>query len=407
MRVLRTRVAVAVIAAATMLAACGAGGSSDASQASGTCAPGVTDSSIKVGLLYPDTGVMGTQFSGYRAGVNARLSAENAAGGVDGRRIDYVWEDDESDPRGNLQGARTLVSEGAFAVLEYTAASHGSAQYLDDQHVPVVGVADQPLWGDHDNMFTYTFVTDSGRSTTTLADFVRQQGGTKAALVVTYLTEASKLYAAGVRQSLENAGIPVIQDDIDSTNATDVARKIIDSGADTVIAASPLDLYTGVLDAAISAGHPIKVAVSAVSYDPRLLAPYGKKLAGSYSQLTFAALERNLPAQRRFLQAMAAYSPEIQPAGQQSAIAGYINADLFLRGLRTQHGCPTRESFMTGMRSIADYDADGMMVQKINLAADHGQLDRCSDFVRIAPTGDRFEVVNPLPLCGERIGGNG
>ncbi len=407
MRVLRTRFAVAMIAAATMLAACSFGGPSDASQASGTCAPGVTDNSIKVGLLYPDTGVMGTQFSGYRAGVNARISAQNAAGGVNGRKIDYVWEDDESDPRGNLQGARTLVNEGAFAVLEYTSFSQGSGQYLDDQHIPVVGVADQPFWGDHDNMFTYTFVTDAGRSTTTLADFVRQQGGTKAALIVTFLTEASKLYAAGVRQSLENAGIPVVQDDIDSTNATDVARKIIDAGADTVIAASPLDLYTGALDAAISAGHPIKVAVSAVSYDPRLLAPYGQKLAGTYSQLTFAALERNLPAQQRFLQAMAAYSPEIQPAGQQSAIAGYINADLFIRGLKTQHGCPTRASFMTGMRSITDYDADGMMVQKINLTADHGQLDRCSDFVRIAATGDRFEVVNPQPLCGQRIGGNG
>ncbi|WP_261555734.1 ABC transporter substrate-binding protein [Frankia tisae] len=364
----------------------------------------MTNDSLKVGILYPDTGVMGTQFSGYRAGATARLAEQNAAGGVNGRKINYIWQDDQSDPGGNLQGARTLVGEGAFAVLEYTAASQGSAQYLDDQHVPVVGVADQPLWGDHANMFTYTFVTDAGRSTTTLADFVRQQGGTKAALVVTYLTEASKLYAAGVRQSLENAGIPVIQDDIDSTNATDVARKIIGAGADTIIAASPLDLYTGVLDAAVSAGHPVKVAVSAVSYDPRLLAPYGKKLAGSYSQLTFAALERNLPAQHRFLQAMAAYSPEIQPAGQNSAVAGYINADMFIRGLKTQQGCPTRESYMRGMRSITDYDADGMMVQKINMTADHGELDRCSDFVRIAATGDRFDVVNPQPLCGQRIG---
>ncbi|WP_261567511.1 ABC transporter substrate-binding protein [Frankia gtarii] len=391
------------MAAATMLVACSSGGVSDASQ-KGACAPGVTNDSIKAGILYPDTGVMGTQFSGYRAGVTARFAEQNAAGGVDGRKINYIWQDDQSDSGGSLQGARTLVGEGAFAVLEYTSFSQGSAQYLDDQHIPVVGVADQPLWGDHDNMFTYTFVTDAGRSTTTLADFVRQQGGTKAALVVTYLTEASKLYAAGVRQSLENAGIPVIQDDIDSTNATDVARKIIGAGADTVIAASPLDLYTGVLDAAVSAGHPVKVAVSAVSYDPRVVAAYGKRLVGTYSQLTFAALERNLPAQRRFLQAMAAYSPEIQPAGQNSAIAGYINADMFIRGLKTQQGCPTRESYMRGMRSITDYDADGMMVQKINMTADHGELDRCSDFVRIAPTGDRFEVVNPQPLCGQRIG---
>ncbi|WP_235486799.1 ABC transporter substrate-binding protein, partial [Frankia sp. AvcI1] len=95
-----------------MLAACSSGDATESgSSASGSCAPGVTDSSIKVGLLYPDTGVMAAQFTGYRAGVSARFGVENAAGGVDGRKIDFAWQDDQSDPRGNLQGARGLVAQ--------------------------------------------------------------------------------------------------------------------------------------------------------------------------------------------------------------------------------------------------------------------------------------------------------
>ncbi len=400
----RTRLGVAAVAAVLMLAACSSGDATESgSSASGSCAPGVTDSSIKVGLLYPDTGVMAAQFTGYRAGVSARFGVENAAGGVDGRKIDFAWQDDQSDPRGNLQGARGLVAQNAFAVIQYTAVSQQSVAYLDEVGVPVIGAADQPGWAAHRNTFTVILTTQTGQSTTTIGDFVRQQGGTRAAVVVSFLSETAKLYADGVTKSLQHAGIDAVTQDVDGTNAADVARKIIASGADTIIAAAPLDLYTGVLDAAVSAGHPFKVAVSAVSYDPRLLAPYGRQLAGTYASLSYAALERHRPVQRRFLQAMADYSPEVSPPGQQSAIIGWLSADLFIRGLKTQHGCPTRESYMKGLRGVTDYDADGMLVNKINYATDQGRLDPCFDFVRVAESGDHFDVASPQPLCGQRF----
>ncbi|KJE25138.1 amino acid/amide ABC transporter substrate-binding protein, HAAT family [Frankia torreyi] len=403
MQVWRTRFTGAAIAA-LMLAACSSGDSSGGTNsATGTCAPGVTDDSVKVGLLYPDTGVMAAQFTGFRAGVTARFGAENAAGGVGSRKIDYAWQDDQSDPRGNLQGACELVAQNAFAVVQYSAASQQSIDYLDTAGVPVVGVADQPGWGQHQNTFSVTFASQNGQSTTTLGDFVRQQGGTRAALAISFLSQTAKLYADGVSASLRHAGIGVVTQDVDSTNTADVAQKIIASGADTIIAAAPLDLYTGVLAAAVSAGHPFKVAVSVVSYDPRLLAPYGHQLAGSYAQLSFAALERDRPVQRQFLQAMATYSPEVSPPGQQSAIDGWLSADLFIRGLKTQQGCPTRDSYIKGLRAVSDYDADGMMVNKINFGTDRGKLDLCYDFVRVANSGDHFEVVSPQPLCGERI----
>ncbi|MCM3924163.1 ABC transporter substrate-binding protein [Frankia sp. AiPs1] len=404
MQVRRTRLAVVVTATVTLLVACSSGDSTGARSAAGSCAPGVTSDSVKVGLLYPDTGVMAAQFTGFRAGVNARFGAQNAAGGVGGRKILYGWQDDQSDPRGNLQGARELVAQNAFAVVQYSAASQQSIEYLDSAGVPVVGVADQPGWGQHPNTFSVTFANQTGQSTTTLGDFVRQQGGTKAALAISFLSETARLYADGVSASLRHAGIGVVTQDVDTTNTADVAQKIIASGADTIIAAAPLDLYTGVLAAAVSAGHPFKVAVSVVSYDPRLLAPYGHQLAGSYAQLSFAALERDRPVQRRFLRAMAAYSPEVSPPGQQSAIDGWLSADLFIRGLQTQQGCPTRASYIKGLRAVNGYDADGMMVNKINFATDQGKLDLCYDFVRVAASGDRFDVISPQPFCGERIG---
>ncbi len=311
----RTTLGVAAVAAVTMLAACSSGNSSDSgSSASGSCAPGVTDNSIKVGLLYPDTGVMASQFTGYRAGVNARFSVENAAGGVDGRKIDYAWQDDQSDPSGNLQGARELVAQKAFAVVQYTAVSQQSVAYLDKAGVPVIGAADQPGWAAHRNTFTVILTNQTGQSTTTIGDFIRQQGGTKAAVVVSFLSEIAKLYADGVTKSLQHAGIDAVTQDVDGTNAADVARKLISSGADTISprrrsTSTPVS-WTRRSPPGTRSRSPCPPSVMTRACS----APYGQQLAGHLR----VALLRRVGAQSA--------GPEPVPAGDGELLPGGLPA---------------------------------------------------------------------------------
>ncbi|MEX5631901.1 ABC transporter substrate-binding protein [Parafrankia sp. FMc2] len=386
-----------------LVGACAAGGSArdGTAQAARGCAPGVTDDRVTVGVLFPDSGPMAAQYTGFRSGVEARLAQENAAGGVGGRLIGTAWRDDESSPGVNLRAAKDLVADGVFAVLEGTMVSERSAPWLDEQGVPVLGVADQPLWGEHPNMFAAGSVAAGAGTSSALGRFVGSQGGTRAALLVTGSDQASRFFAASARSSLEAAGVPVVfESAVDSLSAERVGSRILAAGADTLIAATPLDVYTGVLITAAELGRPFTVALSPFGYDMSRLPPgLRQALAGTYAGVPFTAFERGLPAHQAYLSAMSRYAPQLAEPRLQSAMNGWISADLFVRGLRTQQGCPSRAGFVRGLGAVTDYDAGGLLARKVDFTAGRGQADLCVDFVRASWTGVGFDVFSPGPTC--------
>lgn len=396
---------VTAVMTTVMATACGSGGSTSVEATAETCSPGVTDDQVTVGILYPDTGLLSSEFTGFRFGVEARLKAANAAGGVDGRQITTVWRDDRFTPAGNVQAARDLLRDNVFAVLEYTAYSQESAGLFHEEGVPVLGVADEPIWADNSNMFPLAYLLDDSDATTTLGAFVSAQGGTSAAVVATSITTSARLYAEAARRSLEAAGVRVAYMD---TNATTYSPQLVDrivrSGADSIISLAPFDIYTAALAEASEAGRPFTVAVSPIAYNASLLnTETARALAGTYAPVGFTAIERKLPAQTSYLSAMSTYAPEMQPATQLSSIYGYIAADMFVRGLQTQDGCPTRASFVQGLRGITSYDGAGLLNQKIDLSAPERAMDPCTDFVRLSPGGDAFEPVGTGPVCGQPL----
>ena len=176
--------AVVILVAALILAACGSsshssspttassGGSSGTSSAttSGTSgsssggagntasAPGITSTTIKIGYITSLTGDSSSTFADGPQGALARINAQNAAGGVDGRKIQLVSIDDTSSPAGNLAAAQRLMADGVFGVINYSAFTFGGYKALQQAGIPVTGWAfDGPEWGaePNSNMFSY------------------------------------------------------------------------------------------------------------------------------------------------------------------------------------------------------------------------------------------------------------
>jgi ABC-type branched-subunit amino acid transport system substrate-binding protein len=99
---------------------------------------GVTDTSVTVGgmgysLLY----------GGADVGAKARFQRANDAGGVNGRTIDYRgFSDDGANPDTGTTAAKTLVEEdGVLAVVPAVTPDFAASAYLDQQHVPWFGWA--------------------------------------------------------------------------------------------------------------------------------------------------------------------------------------------------------------------------------------------------------------------------
>jgi len=396
-------------AAAVPAAACDSSGSDSAAPGPATgCepSPGVTADEVTLGLLYPDTGNAASLFNPFRAGVDARLGVANAAGGVHGRKISYIWRDDESTPAVNLSSARELVEhDQVFGILESSSAAAGSADYLHRTGVPVTGTSPEGIWSYYDNMFSYSHMIADGSAISTWGDFVAEKGGARAVIALSTFSTASIDFADELRVSLESAGVTVVGT-VDATgpiDLKDMGERIRASGADTLVGTVTGAAFGQVVLAARAADVPLKVILSPTGYDQGLLDLFRTILADVYVFVDYQPFEMDTPAHRTFLAAMTEYAPYLQPPSKQAALAGWISTDMFLRGLEQAGPCPSRERFIAGLRAVRDYAADGLLPEPLDLTESFGHVGRCYTFLQVSPDGTRFQVVDPAPRCGRRL----
>ena len=100
---------------------------------------GVTDKSVKIGFISALTGVAGPNYKNAAKGCEARVDAQNAKGGVNGRKIDLIAVDDASSGA-NLTAAQDLVTNRkVFAVVNNSPFDFLSYRFVRDAGIPLIG----------------------------------------------------------------------------------------------------------------------------------------------------------------------------------------------------------------------------------------------------------------------------
>lgn len=177
---------VTVIAAATVastLAACGGsnnsgGGGGGSNEASDT---GITADSIKIGSHYPLTGVAAPGYSTIPLGAQAYFDYVNKAGGVNGRKIDWVYKDDAYNPTQTSSVVNDLVlKENVFAIMGGLGTPTHSAvvDFLNSEGVPDLFVASgSRLWGEDPkkNPETFGWQTDYESEGKIIGQYIKEK----------------------------------------------------------------------------------------------------------------------------------------------------------------------------------------------------------------------------------------
>ncbi|MBL7489199.1 ABC transporter substrate-binding protein [Frankia sp. AgB1.9] len=351
---------------------------------------------MKLGLLYPDSGLLSNGLLDARSAVTARIGLANASGGIHGRRITLVPADDHSDPASNLSAARTLVENAnVFGVVEESAVATGSAAYLSAQGVPVTGLAIEPVWAEQPNMFTDAFPF-SGGAVTTFGLFGKQQGATRAFVVQDPSLATSRRVTASLAASFASQGIAIVGTADYSTNTYSpdaIARQIVTTRADAIIGGVSAASLAKILIAARGEGAQVRMTLGVNGYDQQLVHEYGGLVAGMSVVVGYAPFQSNSPALAAYRKAMAAYAPEIVEPDDESALASYVTADLFLRGLEAAGACPTRAGFIQALRQVTDYDGAGLIPGPVNLQKVAGGSQTCYFFVQVNRSGTDFEAI--------------
>jgi ABC-type branched-subunit amino acid transport system substrate-binding protein len=89
--------------------------------------PGVTATEIRIGEILPLTGPVSFAGEAHYLGTKIALAEANAAGGVAGRKIVAITEDDGYVPARSFQAAQKLLADGVFAITGTSGTSHLNA----------------------------------------------------------------------------------------------------------------------------------------------------------------------------------------------------------------------------------------------------------------------------------------
>src|ERR1700722_6996547 len=392
--------ATAVALVAGGVAACGSSSPSSSAAGGGSTATGGTTAApsvIKLGLITDLTGPFSSSFTSSEKGIEAYVDKVNADGGINGHKLSYVVADTTSTITGAQTAAQELVQrDGVFAVVDDSAAFSGAEPYLLQQGVPAIGGAfDGPEWNvaSNTNLFASTGVTDCGA-----VGYPNATAGPSAVAVVKSCT------AAGLKDGYLNTQIPV-----GSTDVGPIALAMQKAGVNGIVL--PVVVSTGfaLLGALKQLGVKLKVALLSTGYGGDLLASSAAVQAGQGYMFSSVGqpVEANTAATQQMTAALAKAGVTSTPTfAEQEA---YIATAAVAAGLKAAGANVTQKSFMTALRGIHNFNADGLLspgaVNFSNLNQDAGGAGAAGCIFAAQLEGTKFIPVTGTPMCGSAVAG--
>jgi branched-chain amino acid transport system substrate-binding protein len=399
------------VATAGLLSASAAAQSSDST--------GVTDKQVTLGYITSETGVAASVLANADKSCKARVDAENAKGGVNGRKIKLETIDDTSSGA-NLTAAQDLVqNRNAFAVIDNSAFAFLSWRYLKDQGVPMIGAGfDGSYYYQQGNENIISPLGDGtpvpGLAYDTATKVMKQMGAKKVAAVgygaspssseSAKATETFGAKAQGLEGVYLNNSV-----DFGSTDVGPIVLGIKNSGADGLYL--PLDSNTNfaIVQGLQQNGVKMKANVLATGYSQDLLnQPIAKTITPNDVMFTgYRPIELGGKAVKQFLANMKKYGG-LTGIPNYGGYTGYIACDLAIVGLKNAGKNLTRQGFVDAIRKTNGgiYDSAGLTCKPTNLSYENfGKISPTSCTWFVSLQNGKFNVLNGgKPVTGKLVG---
>ncbi|HEX5587418.1 MAG TPA: ABC transporter substrate-binding protein [Acidimicrobiia bacterium] len=406
--------------AAAAVAALGVAGLASAGTAatSGGDSTGVTDKEIKLGFIASTTGVAGSTFKNSTKGFDACVGAQNAKGGVNGRKITYEFYDDGAIT--NLQGVQDLVqNRGVFAVVNDSSFAFQGYQFLLDNGVPMVGGGfDGPEYGLPGNEDLISLTGNAapiyGVSYTGLTNLLHDKLKAKKMGVLAYKVSASSTAAA---ENLQKYAVPEAGMKAAYTNTsldfgtTDVGPQVLamkEAGVDAVYLPLVASSNFAVLQTAAQNNLKFKAAILATGYGQDLLDQPVAATLGPEVLLAsgWKPVELKDAATKQFQNDLAKYGDWPKDQVPDFGIyTGYLTCKLTMAGLEAAGKDLTRQGFIDATKALGEWDGAGLTCQPVRLGLDtYGTAapTQCGYYLQVKD-GKFVPYNNGKPISGKLI----
>jgi len=394
MRHRRSAFVVGGVGAALVISLAGAGANlaSAATTPAPTSCPteeGVTPTSIKLGFFSPRTGPAAANFSGGEEAARLRVAQENAKGGVFGRKIELVGFDDQSNAAIQVsQATKALQNDHVFGII-MTSATDAAFPAFKSANVPVTGFNAIAMSTDR-NAFSATGPNSTGVVNTAILERLKAGGATNVALIAhnspsaaSGMQNTSKILGpsgTGLKQALL-----ILDEPQGAHDATSTALRVKNAGADGVYMSMFTDGVVSIVQAMNQQGVKPKAVLGTGVIDPAVISKAGNALEGMIGA-TYGTVPAGVPGRpgvRTYVNGMKAAG--INPY-QATAPVAFAATDLMMKGLKLAGPCPTRQKFIDALRKVTNYDAGGLIPEKISFTpglTPNGNPVKCSWFVTV------------------------
>lgn len=359
--------------------------------------PGVTDTEIVVGDILPLSGPPALLGAAHNIGVKVAVAEVNAQGGINGRKVRLISEDDGYVVSRTLQGLRKLInSDKVFALTSLSGSTQGQAalslikasgvptittiSFAEDMYKPVVK-----------NVFAIG--TLHPLVTAEIAKSMTARYPGKKWAIVTQDDEYGELTRAGFEQVQKDLKLDVVSTAIYKKGQTDFSAemlKVKQSGAELLYAGGLLSENVAMAKELERMGLKLPMGIS---YVGRLAATL--KLMGTAGENVYTAdyvEAEESPRGKAFLdKAKSLLSEDDYKRVNRFTMSGYAGARVMFEAMRRCGKDLTRECTIKQLEGMKDFDTG--VTSPVSFSPDtHLSLQKLH-FLRSNPATLTFDPV--------------
>jgi len=301
---------------------------------------GVTDTEIVLGDILPLTGPPALLGVAHNLGVKIAVAEANAAGGVNGRKLRLISEDDGYIPSRTVQGVRKLLtSDKVFALTSLSGTAQGQAALPIVKQAGIPTIAPISLFEElykpvSKNVFAIG--GDHEAATAALVSKVADKFPGKTWALISQDDDYGELVRQGFEKAMKDKKFTMVSAQVYKKGQSDFSSEILkvkQSGAEVLMAGGVLGENVAMAKELERIGYKIPMAVTYVSRVPASVKLMGTAGESVYT-VDFVYLEDS-PKGKLFMdKAKQFLTPEEQPKVNRYSFTGYAGARVLIEAMR-------------------------------------------------------------------------
>jgi branched-chain amino acid transport system substrate-binding protein len=327
--------------------------------------PGVTATSIRIGAYNAITGPIPLTGKQMQVGWQTAVNAINEAGGINGRKLDLLVEDDQYEPARALAAARKLVERDRVFVMTGTGTptSVVVARHLDRAKVPLLfpmGASSTQL---NQAGLPYLFMIHPAYITQAevINTWMMANAGVKKPCIIHQLDPAGEDHLAGFKKALERNKVALIAAEPIERGTTEFSAPVLktkNAGCDMLYTATTLEAAARIATAADRLGWRPQFAGFTTQADASLIKLLGPLAEGFYAADILLRPTSDAPAMKEYLARLRRYFPDATPTFFSTY--AYTAMRVIGEALKQAGNPPTRDRLIAVMESWKNFDT-GLM----------------------------------------------